>query len=295
MLHPLRFPLTLALAAAVLWSIVGTARAAESFDACQGRFIDSLPVSITTQGVWCLRKDLTTSITNGSAITIATNNVTIDCNDFKIGGLGAGINTNTKGILVQDRLNATVRNCGIRGFLAGVWIAGSQQTSAGHVIEDNRFSDNTAYGIYVEGDGSVVERNKVLDTGGSGSNPGQVYGIYTVHAVDVLDNLISNLAAAPNGAGAGSSFGIQSMYGAGTIADNRVRGLSVVGTGTTGGIFVWNIGNNRTTIRNNDLVGPGVGDGVVCFHANGLAHSNTISGFGTAVNTCTDGGNHLGP
>ncbi len=65
------------------------AHAAESYDNCTG-FIDSVPATITTQGTWCLRKNLATNITTGNAITIATNNVTIDCNDFKIGGLAAG-------------------------------------------------------------------------------------------------------------------------------------------------------------------------------------------------------------
>ena len=64
-------------------------RAAESYDGCAG-FISSLPVTITTQGVWCLDRDLSTSNSAGPAVTIATNNVTVDCNGFKIGGLGAG-------------------------------------------------------------------------------------------------------------------------------------------------------------------------------------------------------------
>ncbi|HEY0661599.1 MAG TPA: hypothetical protein VGD21_09825, partial [Lysobacter sp.] len=58
------------------------AQAAQSYDNCTG-FIDSLPATITTQGTWCLRKDLSTAMSSGNAITIATNNVTIDCNDFK--------------------------------------------------------------------------------------------------------------------------------------------------------------------------------------------------------------------
>src|SRR5690606_24652633 len=73
------------------------ARAAQSYDACTG-FIDSVPATISTQGVWCLRKDLSTNITSGNAITIATNNVTIDCNDFKLGGLAAGNGSNAFGI-----------------------------------------------------------------------------------------------------------------------------------------------------------------------------------------------------
>src|SRR5690606_9034000 len=72
-----------------LLAIPSPARAAESYDSCAG-YIDSLPATISQQGVWCLRKNLSTNISTGHAITIAANNVTIDCNDFKIGGLAAG-------------------------------------------------------------------------------------------------------------------------------------------------------------------------------------------------------------
>ena len=43
---------------------------AETLGSCAG-FIDSVPATITTQGTWCLRKDLSTSIASGAAITVA--------------------------------------------------------------------------------------------------------------------------------------------------------------------------------------------------------------------------------
>src|SRR5262245_20959189 len=77
------------LAALLLSLFVLPAVAAESYDACAG-FIDTVPTTISTQGVWCLRKDLATAVSNGAAISIEANNVTIDCNGFKLGGLAAG-------------------------------------------------------------------------------------------------------------------------------------------------------------------------------------------------------------
>ena len=146
--HPIRLPLVTLLVLAGLLSAPGAALAAQSYDACEGRFIDSLPATITTQGVWCFRKDLSTAITSGGAITIATNNVTIDCNDFKLGGLAAGAATAARGIQASDKLNATIRNCNVRGFYAGVYIDGTARAkTAGHVIENNRFASNTHYGI----------------------------------------------------------------------------------------------------------------------------------------------------
>src|SRR5688500_7900792 len=94
--------LALTFVAGLLALAPGASRAAESYDNCTG-FIDSLPAVITKQGTWCMRKDLSTAIDTGNAITVATNNVTIDCNDFKIGGLAAGVDTLAHGIVAADR------------------------------------------------------------------------------------------------------------------------------------------------------------------------------------------------
>src|SRR5688572_11518098 len=83
----MRLPLVLVLALAC--SAAHRADAAASYDACTG-FIDTLPATIGTQGTWCLRNNLTSSLASGAAISIATNNVVLDCNGFKIGGLSAG-------------------------------------------------------------------------------------------------------------------------------------------------------------------------------------------------------------
>jgi hypothetical protein len=115
--------------------------AAESYDSCDG-VIQSLPTTISSQGTWCLKGNLSTSITSGAAITIATNNVTIDCNDFKIGGLAAGNGSVATGVLSENRSNAVVRHCNIRGFFRGIDLAGS--SGGGHLIDDNRL-DNYLY------------------------------------------------------------------------------------------------------------------------------------------------------
>src|SRR5690606_3094851 len=133
---------------------------AETYATCTG-FIDSLPATISTQGVWCLRKNLSTAITEGSAIVIATNNVTIDCNGFKVGGLAGGEYTLAMGIRATDRQNVTVRHCNVRGFYCGVQLSG-----AGHLVEDSRFDNSSYAGIYVRGDNNLVRRNRVYDTGG---------------------------------------------------------------------------------------------------------------------------------
>ena len=271
-----------------------SARAAQSLDTCVG-FIDTLPATISTQGVWCLRHDLSTSITSGNAITIATNNVTIDCNDFKLGGLAAGAGTQAYGIYADSRLNATVRHCNVRGFLRGVYFIGS--AGGGHVVEDNRFDGNTLYGIFAQGDGSVVRRNQVTDTGGSSTDTGNAFGIFTTYAVDVLDNTVSGVLPSADGIGNGAAYGIYTISNpSGSISGNGVRGLVKLGTGAAYGIY--NVNSGRISVRGNDVSGDGStgGIGLACSDSSGSARDNTISGFATAIATCADsGGNAVIP
>jgi parallel beta-helix repeat protein len=261
--------------------------AAQSYDNCTG-FITSLPATITTQGTWCLNADLTTAITSGVAITVAANNVTIDCNDFKLGGLAAGAGTQTAGIFANTRDNLTIRRCNIRGFYYGTYLA----NGSGHLVEDNRFDSNTNTGIFVASDRSIIRRNLVIATGGS-SNAGPFIGIYSFGSVDVLDNTVNSVTASGTNAYA---FGIYTDTNPdGTISGNRVRGVVKTGAGLAHGLY--NYSSGRITLRNNDVVGDGSagGIGLSCATAQGRATGNVIGGFATAINTCSGTNNEIVP
>ena len=270
----------LALAAAAL--APGAARA-ESFHTCAG-VIATLPAVIATQGTWCLQQDLATSMASGDAITISVNNVTIDCNGFKLGGLGAGPATTTTGIRAQNRSNATVRHCTIRGFGRGVGLTG---TGGGHVVEDNRLEGNTFVGIEVGGDGSVVRRNLVLDTGGSTITPG-VTGVVAGEAVDVRDNIIDGLAPDAMWANATMTGLLLASNDRGAIVGNRIGGMASAGTGVALGID--NLGSDFITLADNQIVGDGRpgGIGITCSSAEGVARDNTVQNFATQIFNCTD-------
>jgi hypothetical protein len=269
-----------------------TAFSAESYDNCTG-YITSLPATISTQGTWCLKQDLATAITSGMAININTNNVTIDCNNFKIGGLAAGAGTQAEGIYAAAVQNVTVRNCNIRGFAYGIYLG----HYGGFVVEDNRLDGNTEYGIVAIGDGSVVRRNRVLDTGGSSVvTSASAYGIHTVYSVDVLDNTVSGVAATVGNNGSADGISVQINDG-GSISGNRVRTVLADGTGQASGIS-FSGGSSRNTIRGNDVIGssaPGINYGVQCGNANQHAKDNVINGFATGILTCTDDGNVVAP
>ena len=187
---------------------------AETYQTCAG-FIDSVPAVINTQGVWCLRKDLSTAMATGNAITINTNNVTIDCNHFKLGGLAAGDATATTGILASNRQNTTVRNCNVRGFLVGVSLQGN---TAGNRVEDNRLDDNLWMGIAVAGDQNLVQRNSVFSTGGA-----QTFNMGINADADIIDNTVSDVFTANPAA---FVIGIAANGPGNTVVGNRVRNLA---------------------------------------------------------------------
>ena len=262
----------------------GIARAAQSYDNCTG-FIESLPTTISTQGVWCLNKNLSTAITSGAAITIAINNVTIDCNDFKIGGLAAGDESNAYGIYANARQNATVRQCHVRGFREGLRLLGG----AGHLIEDNRFDNNLVYGVHVvNGDNSLVQRNQVYDTGGR-----PIVGFATgIHAdADVIDNTVSGVfGVAANVAVTGIHAGSSA-----TVRNNRVRGLQPTGSSTAVGIKLADagamvdgnhvIGGGTTSVPGGAITGAGdpVTPDIAC-------SNNVVGGFMGGFFACVDAG-----
>ena len=253
---------------------------AETFNTCAG-FIDTVPATITTQGTWCLRHDLTTAITSGNAITIATNNVTIDCNDFKLGGLQAGNSSQANGIVASGHLNSTVRHCNVRGYYYGIYADGS-----GNLVEDNRLDQNLYIAIRILGENNRVRRNAVFDTGGSPANP-FTYGI--VASADVIENTVSGVFAI----GADTSPTGILLSGAGMVASgNHVRGLAVSGTGSAAGINAYNIGirvegnhvSAATTTNGFGIRGNGATDT--------FCGGNTIAKFSTPIGTCQDtGGN----
>src|SRR2546425_8579548 len=72
--------------------------------------ITALPAVITVQGIYCFTGDLSTAMSSGFAIDIQTNNVVLDLNGFKLGGLAAGTGTQALGIFALNRQNLTIKN-----------------------------------------------------------------------------------------------------------------------------------------------------------------------------------------
>lgn len=274
---------------ATWWLAAPVPARAETSSTCTD-YIDSVPAVIASQGVWCLRGDVSTAQATGNAIEIAANNVTIDCNDFKIGGLAAGAASTAVGVYAYNRKNAVIRNCNIRGFYQGILLtggSGTQDRSAGHLVEDNRVDHSLDTGIRVyPGHGHLVRRNRILDTGGA---PNALYssGIYA--NADVIDNTISGLfATAPTG----NPRAISVFGGGHVVRGNIIEGFVTSEAGSAWGIYAGGSGNriDDNMIQRAPL---GAGYGIRSQDAYTYCSRNIVGGFATNFLQCTDmGGNH---
>jgi nitrous oxidase accessory protein NosD len=264
------------------------ARAAESLDACVG-YINSLPAVISTQGTWCMAGDLATGIASGKAIEVTTNNVTIDCNHFKLGGLAAGLGTNTFGIFAAPRNNVTVRNCNVRGFLTGIALVGD-----GHLVENNRLDGNTGYSVYMFSDGGLVRDNLITNTG-LGTAGGSPVGIYGGDGIDIIDNEIVNVTAAPGASTGADGIFISASLGA-LIKGNRIR--DVAGDpATTGNAITVGAGSTATvSIRDNHLTLSTLRGSyaINCVNPDyAIVRDNDIQNWQLGVFNCHDGGGNV--
>jgi len=254
--------------------------------------ITSLPATISTQGVYCLKHDLNTSISSGAAIGINSNNVTLDCNDFKVGGLAAGVTTNAIGILANGRSNLTIRHCGVRGFDVGIMLIGSNV--GGHLIEDNRVDLSTDTGMSLEGDDLVVRRNRILQTGGRAAEVSHS-SLYVHGNGQVTDNLLSGITPADTG-GNCSAYGIVLDQGPFQVEHNLVTGLTPAVSGEARGIWGSSAVNYPNNIRNNTVIsaspvaGYGIDGGTP---GPSTCGENTVTHFATDTANCTDAGGNV--
>jgi len=266
------------------------AAAAESYDACVG-FIDALPAVITTQGIWCLRQNLDTSAASGNMIDIQTNNVTIDCNGFRMRGSGGGASTLAAGIYATGRLNLTIRHCTIRGFLVGIELIGGSD----YIVENNLLDQSRLIGIETTGAGSVVRRNNVVNTGGS---PGEAQASAINAEGDVIDNVVDGVYGADSIVNF-AAFGIYSATDAGinfgiVIQGNRIRNLTPKGTGEAIGILSSGSG---VAVRDNAIgqASSTTGFGIACYNATSHVRDNVIRNYVTGIQVGCDnaGGNSV--
>jgi hypothetical protein len=269
------------------------AHAARSYDNCTG-VITSLPAVIDTPGIWCLKQNLSTAITTGNAITINTDDVTVDCKDFILDGSSAGLGTDAIGIYTSNHSRATVRHCNVNGFGWGfVLLYGSK-----YVIERNRLFGITFVGMSILGDGTVIRYNRVLNTGRTNDYI-DAHAINAAGSMDVYDNTVSGVVAAQGGGGFVAGIGVDDIS-ASNVHGSNIRGNRVSGLkpDSSGQAIAIGAGSSYTVLRNNIVIADsgGTTQGLSCGAAFIRARNNLVNGFSIPMSNCGDaGGNDISP
>lgn len=250
--------------------------------------IPSIPYVISEQGVYCLKQNLAGSLLYGDGIVVATNNVTIDMNGYKLGNLAAGAATNASGISASGRSNLILRNGVIRGFLRGVEFAGS---GGAHLVENVRLDGNTHVGIFVSAPNVTLLDNTIVDTGGSSvASLTHAYGIVVFgESVTISGNQISGVVSS----GTSPARGIHVVSDEAQILNNSISGLvapaasfeSYLFYAGQGGIIE---GNRMMASAADQTNGITVNGGSMA-----LCRNNQAVGFNAATFQCSDGGGNV--
>jgi hypothetical protein len=261
-------------------SLPSPATAAESYDGCSG-YVDALPAVVSSAGTWCLRKDLGTAIRSGTALSITANNVTLDCNGFKVGGLAGGSTSTATGIS-SSASATTIRGCSVRGFATGIHASGF-----GAMIDGNRIEGALALGILMAGDGAVARRNRLLDIGGL-AGAATAIGSSGADRVEIADNRVDGLSSLDDGV-----WGIAVSDGTGhVINDNTVRGLVAGASASAVGV---SLAGADAIVADNQLESPvAAGTAFECADSYHLIRDNSVLGFATQFGgECVDHGGNV--
>ena len=232
-----------------------------------------------------------------------TNNVTIDCNGFTLDNRAAGRGTASAGMLAWGFSNIRVRNCTIEGFFYGTFISGDLAADnhpplqSGHVVENNRFSQNRYAGIHVDGFANVIRGNIVTNTGGA-LNWGGGVGIVAWAPVDVIDNIVDGVFGAsesPNWGNVGILAGALDLTVAAgfQVRGNRVRNLGQKGNFLPQGLKVIGYG---VIVEDNLLAqrDPTPGQGLYCLGVPVSIRNNIIKNYSQAIyGICDDQGGNI--
>lgn len=223
---------------------------AEPIDSINCTPINSLPYTVTTEGIYCLTSDLTTAMTTGNAIEIQANNVVIDLNGHSLSGQAAGLGTHAVGIYAFQWKNIVIRNGTVSGFYRGIFLNDDypNTTSQSHLIEGVRAVMNPYTGIHVEGLGCIIRNNQVVSTGGC-TYDDWVYGI---RVFGPGARILNNDVIETKEQSAGTAFGISVDSASGSVVENNRVGNDSLGTGTSIAIDVASSAN--VLVSNNRVI-----------------------------------------
>jgi hypothetical protein len=129
---------------------------------------------ITDPGTYCLSANLTANMSaSGNMITIAANDVVLDCRGYTLRNTYTGFTGSAYAIFLSNRKNVQVRNCHIAGrFQAGIYAyQDNAQPNQNRYLRfnDNVISETAQFGIIAYGSNIEILDNSIQDVGGRNS------------------------------------------------------------------------------------------------------------------------------
>ena len=235
--------------------------------------------TIKASGSYCVTANLTAT-SNG--ISIAADNVDLDCGGYTIDGSAQALSTSKRGVVGTDLSGVTVRNCTTKGFIEGIRLTGT-----GNSIRDNVVIAPTSRGIYVDGEENIIEGNRISDAGGTSNLSWGAFGIYALGSSIIRDNVVSGVV--PTAGSNKSGYGIYtSRNDAGVLQGNTVR--NVLGDGGQIAMALTAHGSANAVLRENILVNPpgSYGYALYCSGAGSVTNGNIFQGFDNGISAlCT--------
>jgi hypothetical protein len=160
-------------------------------------------------GNYCLSANIVANRTSGTFISIANNNVVLDCRGYALINTATASTSEAYGIWFSSLDHVTIRNCRIiGGFVAGIYAYqnnGSYNLNHDIEISDNTISGAKWYGIVAYGTDISIRGNRVRDIGGRASfamgirvGGSALAGQPRFH--QVVDNSIANVNSPVNNA-----------------------------------------------------------------------------------------------
>lgn len=132
--------------------------------------LPGVPVTISVPGKYCLASDYTINSTTARAITIASNDVTLDCRGHTLKNASTNNAGTSVGISLNSRSNVVIKNCRVLGgFQIGIDATQAQNLPNKNfnlLIQDNLITGAFWNGIRVQGSGIEISGNRLTDIGG---------------------------------------------------------------------------------------------------------------------------------
>ncbi len=145
--------------------------------------VTEVPSIISAPGKYCLSQDVSINDGRAVAITIDSDDVSLDLQGFAIRGPhygGVATVSGSVGVSAHGVSNITVRNGKIIGFGTGVHLGSSRPLVGGHLVEKMHIAGGASVGISVHTRDTIIRDNRITSLNGnlsSGTTSNTVRGI----------------------------------------------------------------------------------------------------------------------